>query len=143
MLTEADIYILRSPLEGAPKYIGYSTNVKQRIANHISDKRNSPRAEWIASLKTQGLVPVLEIIDTVPVSEAAFWEVHYISLYKSWGFVLTNRSNGGEATLGYKPSFETRKKLSASIKKVGKEIAIKNTLNGTYREAKKTNEWVI
>ena len=37
----------------------------------------------------------LVIIDEVPIKEWKFWEIHYISLYKSWGFKLENKNNGG------------------------------------------------
>jgi hypothetical protein len=38
----------------------------------------------------------LEILDEIPFSEWEFWEMHYISLYKSWGFNLVNGTKGGE-----------------------------------------------
>lgn len=37
----------------------------------------------------------MEILDTVNVCDWQFWEIHYISLMKSFGFNLTNHTNGG------------------------------------------------
>lgn len=37
----------------------------------------------------------LECIDEVPTSEWQFWEKYYISLFKSWGFILKNKNEGG------------------------------------------------
>lgn len=51
---------------------------------------------WIKGLKKEGLKPILEIIDEVDKIEWKFWEKHYISLYKSWGFRLTNLTEGGD-----------------------------------------------
>ena len=34
-------------------------------------------------------------IDSVEDSVWIFWEKHYISLFKSWGFILENKNNGG------------------------------------------------
>jgi hypothetical protein len=36
-----------------------------------------------------------QIIDEINIGEWSFWEMHYISLFKSWGFDLTNGDNGG------------------------------------------------
>jgi hypothetical protein len=40
-------------------------------------------------------------IDIVEDSEWLFWEKHYISLYKSWGFKLENKNNGGGGPSNY------------------------------------------
>ena len=34
-------------------------------------------------------------LDYINEKDWKFWEKHYISLYKSWGFILTNKNNGG------------------------------------------------
>jgi hypothetical protein len=38
-------------------------------------------------------------------------EKHYIAHYRSLGFDLTNKTDGGEGTLGWVPSLETRSKM--------------------------------
>jgi len=40
-------------------------------------------------------------IDIVEDSEWLFWEKYYISLYKSWGFKLENKNNGGGGPSNY------------------------------------------
>jgi hypothetical protein len=69
-------------------------------------------------LRKQGLKPIEEVIDEVPIEEWQFWEQHYISLYKSWGFNLVNWTIGGEGggMKGKKHSAETRRKQSESRK---------------------------
>ena len=63
-----------------PFYIGKSNNIRVRSnyhKNHIG-----------------GNVRLVEI-DQIPINEWKFWEKHYISLYKSWGFKLINKNDGG------------------------------------------------
>lgn len=94
------IYELVDPISLMPKYIGKTNNPSRRISCHISDwglKSCTHKNNWIKSLKTKGLKPMLKVIDEVPEGEWQFWEMHYISLYKSWGFNLTNSTDGGES----------------------------------------------
>lgn len=53
------------------------------------------RTEWLIGLKKNNLKPILDVVDIVPYNEKDFWEKHYISLYRSWGFELKNSTHGG------------------------------------------------
>ena len=68
--------------------------------------------------------PIMEIIDEVPQEQINFWERHYISLYKSWGFELKNGTQGGEGS--YKPTLETRIKMRNA--KLGRKQSIETIL---------------
>lgn len=57
-----------------------------------------------------GIKPEIILIDRVPHSEWQFWEKHYISLYRSWGFKLTNLTDGGDGAAGCKKNPESIKK---------------------------------
>ncbi len=61
-------------------YVGRSKNIKVRLANH--------KRKFGKNVK-------IEIIDEVSEIEWMFWEKFYISLFKSWGFDLKNKNNGG------------------------------------------------
>jgi len=92
------IYSLNDPTTNEPKYIGCtSKTIKYRYNNHLYEKgsNNNKKCNWIKSLKTKGLRPVIEEIDKVNLEEMFFWEMYYVSLYKSWGFELKNTTNGG------------------------------------------------
>ena len=89
------IYLLIDPVLGLVRYVGKSDNPKRRYNAHCKCLHKSYTSSWIKSLQEQGLTPVLEVIDEVPVEEWEFWEQHYISLYRSWGFKLTNLTAGG------------------------------------------------
>ena len=95
------IYELIDPRNNQTRYIGKSNNPKERLTGHCVPVRlisNTHKTNWIKSLLKLGLRPILNVIDEVPLIEWQFWEVYYISLYKSWGFKLTNGSDGGEGS---------------------------------------------
>ena len=92
------IYALCDPINSNVRYIGKSNNPKKRYRTHISEHGNYYKLSWIKSLKRKGLKPKLIIIDEVNIKDWKFWEMHYISLYLSWGFKLTNLTNGGDGS---------------------------------------------
>lgn len=94
------IYSLNDPISDIPRYIGFSTRVKTRYTLHCNSQEKTHKGNWIRSLKEKGLKPKLDILDEVSVEEIKFWEIYYISLYKSWGFNLVNGTFGGDGTLG-------------------------------------------
>lgn len=96
METHTHIYALTCPDTDQVRYVGKSNNPSKRLYSHLTDGRLNHRHNWLMSLKLNGKTPKLEILDTVKIEEWAFWEMHYISLYKSFGFNLLNRTNGGE-----------------------------------------------
>ena len=109
------IYSLSYPA-GNVRYIGKTNDVKSRYHKHLRDAKystNSRRLAWIRSLLNQNCKPILDVIDVVPECEWAFWEKHYISLYRSWGFDLTNSTAGGEGLLATE---EVKRKISESCK---------------------------
>ena len=63
-----------------PFYVGKTKNPIERIYKH--------------KLK-YGKNIYMELIDDVPTDEWKFWEIYYISLFKSWGFILDNKNKGG------------------------------------------------
>lgn len=74
------IYCLLSKKDGIPFYIGKTNNIYGREYSHK---------------QTYGCDTILEILDEVPINKWRFWEAYYISLYRSWGFKLKNKNNGG------------------------------------------------
>jgi predicted GIY-YIG superfamily endonuclease len=72
------IYILER--NGVPFYVGKTLQkIKERFYTHKDKKINSEITE----------------IDCVDDNEWRFWESWYIELFKSWGFELENKNNGG------------------------------------------------
>jgi hypothetical protein len=107
------VYVLIDPITGFIRYVGQTQDAYHRIFSHITDAKNrdkTHRGSWIKSLLNKGLKPILEVIQCASLEEIDFWECHYISLYKSWGFDLTNYELGGNKNKKY--SLEHRKRLS-------------------------------
>jgi hypothetical protein len=72
------IYILER--NGVPFYVGKTLQrIKERFYTHKGKNKNSKIIE----------------IDCVEDDEWRFWESWYIELFKSWGFELENKNNGG------------------------------------------------
>lgn len=123
------IYILVDPRNDKVRYVGKSNTPYKRLLTHQCDKRKSHVTAWIKQLAEMGLKPHQEIIDEVKEIEWQFWEMHYISLYRSWGFDLTNHSLGGFGSISV--SITTRAKMSLSKigitweDRFGEEVALK------------------
>jgi hypothetical protein len=75
-----DIYYLTYNHEDVPFYVGKSKNCYSRLFAHK---------------KTYGKNIKMIKIDKVKNKEWLFWEKYYVSLFKSWGFKLDNKNNGG------------------------------------------------
>ena len=112
------IYSLEYP-EGNIRYIGKTINLKNRLSGHYDEIKysNTYKSNWLKSLKKIGVKPIMNIIDIVEDINWQFWEKYYISLYRSWGFNLTNLAIGGE---GGNLGLEVNKRISNSLK--GKKL---------------------
>lgn len=132
------IYTLVDPISGHVRYVGKTDYPDTRLKYHIKSikvTKNKHKVSWIKNLLTMKLKPILEIIDEVNYSEWEFWEQHYISLYKSWGFKLINKTFGGEgATSGIPLCIEHRKKISEAKK--GKVSNRKNAIVSDDQKSK-------
>ncbi len=121
------IYSLEDPRKNKPRYIGKTVNVKKRLCAHIRRAKNKGNStykdNWIRKLLSEGVEPVLVIVDKVEGKQSNFWEQHYISLYKSWGFSLTNGTDGGDGgstMLGVKQTKETVEKRTNTRRNNGR-----------------------
>lgn len=125
------IYFLSHPITNEIRYIGKTNNLQKRLTQHFFPKnlkKITPKNGWFKSLMKIGLKPTINLLDEVPSTEWQFWEQHYISLFLSWGFKLTNATTGGEGiSLGYKFSETTRKNMSLS--KLGKTFTEEHRKN--------------
>jgi hypothetical protein len=106
------IYYLKK--DETPFYIGYTKNIKNR--------RNAHRTIY-------GLDTEIEILDECSKHNVKFWEMHYISLFKSWGFVLLNKNRGGGGPINQSESAknkykEWRKDKKPTLGKKQSEITI-------------------
>ena len=100
------IYSLVCPLDGQVKYVGKANDPKGRFRKHksLGDTNtgdNTAKNEWIKSLLDQGLLPILDIIEEVDVTEWKDKEKFYVRQFKENGIKLFNICGGGNgATFG-------------------------------------------
>jgi hypothetical protein len=99
----AVIYLLTDPRNNCPKYVGYTTNLANRMHYHYRPprfnsygKRHSSTHPWLAELADVGLLPVSKILETIPdgvdwQSRERFWISHYRERYPE----LLNVEDGG------------------------------------------------
>lgn len=105
------IYSLSCPLDGTVKYIGKANSPKDRFRKHknLADKNNGDnilKNKWIKQLLDQNLLPILNVIEEVDISEWKVKEKFYIKLYKDNGVELFNICGGGNgASFGNSGSF--------------------------------------
>jgi len=117
MINTTKIYYLHRG-DNIPFYIGKTINLKTRLTKHN---------------QVLGFKSFIEVIDEVLTSEYKFWEKHYISLYKSWGFKLENKNKGGGGCVFH--TEETKIKMCG--KKHTKEACQKMSLSKKGRPLSK------
>lgn len=119
------IYTLSDPNTGLVRYIGKTNDIKKRLQRHLSNNHlhsSTKKNNWIISLIRKDLLPIIEILDEVNSVDVNFYEIFYITLFKSWGFDLLNGTDGGD---GYDWTGRKHKKSSN----------IKNMMNSPHRKS--------
>jgi len=93
-----NIYTLTDPRTNQVRYVGKANNVSQRYKAHLNKARKHQihKWNWIQQLKREGLKPIIDVIDVVPIDDWIYWERYWISQMKQWGFNLVNYTNGGD-----------------------------------------------
>lgn len=131
----ASIYYLYCPIQNQPFYIGRTIGkLGIRLSGHIykSKRKSGEKSFHIDKILKAGKKPSIVLIDEVEASEAGFWEAHYVSLLKSWGFRLVNSTDGGEVHYRYgKFTRKHRKNMSAGMSKYKKPVA-QYDMQGNY-----------
>lgn len=111
----AYLYGLTDPITNKIRYIGYTTKkLIKRKQQHINGCKikdlNCHRCKWINKLAKDNLKPEIKLLFTVPFEKVKDLEIELIKHYKQFS-KLTNNTNGGDGTIGLKPSEETRNKM--------------------------------
>lgn len=149
------IYILRDPNDLQIRYVGKSNNPYERTfghniyriwKSHIEDaedeSNHTHKANWIRKLLKNNQLPILCIIDEVPVIKGCkdktnhkhweWWEIQYIKLCKEIGCKLTNHpeckgGEGGNPMKGKHHTEEAKKKISKANEGNKKRLGTKHT----------------
>jgi group I intron endonuclease len=112
------VYVLKEPNSEIVRYVGITTYpLQKRYIGHVNDPKKTYKTNWIKSLKLNGLLPEIELVeDGLSFEEALKKEIEYIKLFKACGARLVNGTLGGEGSMGYKHTENSKKKLSLSLK---------------------------
>lgn len=102
------------------RYIGKTKKkVEDRLKQHIylsKKKIKRPLNLWIKKLIDEGNNPSIKILEETNDKEWAEREMFWIKKMKDNGDDLLNLTDGGESNLNYKPTEETKKKISENNK---------------------------
>lgn len=108
------IYGLVDPRDNQLRYVGKATVANRRFNEHLKGAKQNKftyKDNWIRCLLKLNLKPELIIIDNSLSENLDELEKHYIAYFKFLGCKLTNLTNGGEGTSGYRFTEEQVSKM--------------------------------
>lgn len=124
------VYTLEDPIDGLPRYVGYTgKSLPKRLSDHVC-KANAAdpesmnhRINWTRSVLKTGRRPVIRLLEEYQEKNLATTsERFYIAVLRLMGFDLVNHSRGGEwSSAGAKRSQATKDKISKA--KLGKKLS--------------------
>jgi group I intron endonuclease len=99
---ETYIYTLKDPTNNHIRYVGKTINVQRRLSAHLyrAKKGKHHTANWIKSLLSQNLKPIIEVIEVCNKKNWQEREKYWIAFYRQ-KFDLTNFTDGGEGGATY------------------------------------------
>lgn len=85
------VYALGDPRTGKIRYIGITSNLYQRYAQHLLRTHNPGNLEWISELRSLDILPTLTVLES-DVDESIIFERenYWIEHYSQQGMELTN-----------------------------------------------------
>jgi len=124
------IYALTDPRTEEARYIGWTSQPRQRLIAHLAEARQYPTRNhktcWVSSLLRVGVKPTMLVIAEIE-SAWADAERFWVAFYRAAGCRLTNSADGGEGAPGHVASPETRAKMSAALR--GREFSPEHRAN--------------
>lgn len=117
------IYTLNCPDTNMVMYVGKSFSVQHRKNEHFNahKKDGTRKALWVRQLKSEGKLPVFDVIDNCDEFNWEQKEKNYIKMFKSCGANLLNMTQGGECgSLGVSRTQESKINISKKLSKVNK-----------------------
>lgn len=118
------IYGLRRPDSSEIRYVGRSSNGLKRPAEHAKSKTRFHVNSWSRSLEKEGISYIIEVLEDVgprgtivrtndALNEA---EIRWIAKLRLEGHRLTNMTDGGQGSLGFKPRLGRKNSLEMNEK---------------------------
>jgi hypothetical protein len=115
------IYVLVDPRNGDIRYVGFTAgDLETRRRDHLSERKKNNnethRARWLRKLKKLKLEPMIRVVQQIPLYCWQQAEQYWIAFFRQEGCPLTNATEGGEGTLGWRARPETRQRMSKAQK---------------------------
>lgn len=110
------IYFLKNPVTHEIFYIGATkTSLSNRLRTHYQhlaeykkgQRKSNKRYLYLDKMSQKAEIHLLEIVENISLLDTI--EIMYIGLFKSWGFTLTNQTQGGKGGDTYKSITDVRK----------------------------------
>lgn len=137
------------------RYVGKTkTALNRRLSGHISGTKRAFQGKatrnhntnWIKSLLDLGLKPIIKEIESFEIEEdSKEWiilEKYWISQFKSWGFNLTNLTDGGEGNQNQYFSAESIKKRADSIRGIPRPKEVREQISKSNKGKPKSEEHI-
>ena len=143
---EIKFYTLSDPRSpNIIRYIGKtSQKLARRLDQHISTTKRANgekgsrnhNTNWITSLLNVGLKPLIIEIDTFECDKSSKeWQIvekYWISQCKSWGFELTNLTDGGDGNQNQVFSEESLRKKSEKLKGIPRPKEVRERISKSH-----------
>lgn len=109
------------------RYVGKTEcALKTRLSQHINESKrhleqnytHNHKSNWVNKELSKGNTIIIQEIEQVVCNSKEEWELieqYWISMFKIWGFDLTNLTIGGDGVSGLKQSEESNKKRSEAL----------------------------
>ncbi len=114
------IYGLRNPITQEIRYVGRSSSGLKRPGEHLRPhklKQKSHKSSWIKSLLKKNITPEIVILEEFESSNPLnIAEQKWIVVFKEFGHRLTNPTNGGDGTHGWRHTEEAKRKIGLANK---------------------------
>ena len=135
------------------RYIGKTKqNINRRLEQHISAAKKCAKDEnyknyncnWINSLLKEGIRPIINELDSFECGDYStdwvIYEKYWISQFKSWGFSLTNLTDGGDGNQNQKFSEESIKKRASKIKGIPRPEDVRRKISESHKGVPNSKE---
>lgn len=130
------LYTLSNPITNEIRYVGKTIQtLENRLKKHLRAKDKSHRVNWIKSLKNKGLEPRIELIcETHNHNICNELEKYYIKKYKNEGYSLVNMTEGGDGSIGFTHTNESKIKISKITKNRMSDPKVREYLSDVAKE---------
>ncbi len=89
-----NIYTLRCPLVNKVVYVGKTKlELEKRLVNHLSDKSNAKKRQWVLTLKSKNVKPLISLVQVCDNNKDANLAEHRLIKWYNKEYPLLNGKN--------------------------------------------------